>query len=87
VSDLRPHLGPFDSSTLTYRWTHPDSRVDALQREVAAIVGARINADRRSVFEAIATLAHERAGRARRVSSRPARARATVPYLNEPWYC
>jgi radical SAM superfamily enzyme YgiQ (UPF0313 family) len=87
VSDLRPHLGPFDSSTLTYRWIHPDPRVDALQREVAAIVGARINADRRSVFEEISILAHERAGLARRVSSRPIRARATVPYLNEPWYC
>ena len=87
VPDLHPHLGPFDSATLTYRWTHPDPRVDALQREVAAIVGARINADRRAVFDEISMLAHERAGIARAVSSRPVRARATVPYLNEPWYC
>jgi radical SAM superfamily enzyme YgiQ (UPF0313 family) len=79
-------IGPFDPSTLTYRWAHADPRVDRLQEEVAAIVGARLNADRRTVFDEISRLAHERAGRAARETS-PARHRATVPYLNEPWYC
>jgi radical SAM superfamily enzyme YgiQ (UPF0313 family) len=84
--EMRPHLGAFDPATLTYRWSHPDPRVDALHDEVTTIVGTRLTADRRAVFETVTTIAHQRAGIARH-GSRPARARATVPYLNEPWYC
>jgi hypothetical protein len=84
---MKPHLGTFDSATLTYRWTHPDPRVDALHADVMRIVGTRLNADRRAVFDEVAALAHRRAGRPRRRDTRPARARATIPYLNEPWYC
>lgn len=83
---MRRHISAFDAATLTYRWTHPDPRVDELQRDVTAIVGMRLTADRRTVFAAINALAHERAGRAP-ASPKPARDRATVPYLNEPWYC
>ena len=83
---MRAHLGGFDPATLTHRWTHPDPRVDALQREVGVIVGARIKADRSAVFDEIAALASDRAGR-RPPRTQPTRARATVPYLNEPWYC
>jgi radical SAM superfamily enzyme YgiQ (UPF0313 family) len=85
--EMRPHLGRFDPVTLTYRWSHPDPRVDALHDEVTTIVGTRLTADRHAVFETVTTVAHERAGIPRRFSTRPARARATVPYLNEPWYC
>src|SRR5207247_1050602 len=49
--EMRPHVGAFDPATLTYRWTHPDPRVDALHADVNAIVGTRLNADRRSVFD------------------------------------
>ncbi|HMF97933.1 MAG TPA: CUAEP/CCAEP-tail radical SAM protein [Vicinamibacterales bacterium] len=85
--EMRPHLGRFDPATLTYRWAHPDPRVDGLHDEVFKMVGARLNADRRGVFEMVSTLAHERAGIPRRHASHPVRARATVPYLDEPWYC
>jgi len=84
--EMRPHLGAFDPATLTHRWTHPDPRVDALHEDVMAIVGARLTANREAVFDAVSALAHERAG-VRRNRSKPARDRATVPYLNEPWYC
>jgi radical SAM superfamily enzyme YgiQ (UPF0313 family) len=86
LDEMRRHLGAFDSGTLTYRWHHPDPRVDALHREITALVGTRVNADRRAAFTAISAIAHARAGRAM-VSPKPARDRATVPYLNEPWYC
>ncbi|HWK09936.1 MAG TPA: CUAEP/CCAEP-tail radical SAM protein, partial [Vicinamibacterales bacterium] len=85
TAEMRPHLGGFDPRTLTYRWAHPDPRVDALHEEVATMVGTRLTADRRAVFDAVSTIAHDRSGIAR--SARPARDRATVPYLNEPWYC
>jgi len=85
---MRAHVGRFDPVTLTYRWAHPDPRVDRLQLDVSALVGMRLTADRRAVFADIAALAHDHAGVPRPLSnSRPARARATVPYLNEPWYC
>jgi hypothetical protein len=62
--------------------------VDDLHREITAIVGTRLTADRRGVFEQIRALAHERAGHADVAEQpRPVRDRATVPYLNEPWYC
>jgi hypothetical protein len=86
LDDMRRHLGRFDPSTLTYRWTHPDPRVDDLHRDVSAIVGARVTANRRAVFDEISVLAHDRAERPT-PRSKPARDRSTVPYLNEPWYC
>jgi radical SAM superfamily enzyme YgiQ (UPF0313 family) len=88
LDEMRAHISRFDPATLTYRWAHPDPRVDALHAEVTSLVGMRLTADRRAVFADIAALAHDRAGLPRpRGDSRPARARATVPYLNEPWYC
>lgn len=86
VDAMRRHTGVFDPVTLTYRWSHPDPRVDALQAEVAALVGTRLTSNRHELFDAISDLAHDRAGLPR-TQSRPVRARATVPYLNEPWYC
>jgi len=88
LEDMRAHVGPFDPATLTYRWAHPDPRVDVLQRDVTALVGMRLTTDRRALFDEIAVLAHRRAGvAAPAFDTRPARARTTVPYLNEPWYC
>jgi radical SAM superfamily enzyme YgiQ (UPF0313 family) len=95
LAEMRAHLGAFDPDTLTYRWTHPDPRVDDLQREVMALVGLRLTADRRRLFDEVRAMAYERAERPRQAlrsgsgqtDSRPARARATVPYLDEPWYC
>ena len=86
LDEMRRHIDAFDPATLTYRWNHADPRVDALQREITAIVGMRPGADRAAVFEEIDALARERAGRGP-ASPRPVRDRATVPYLNEPWYC
>ena len=86
LDEMRRHVGAFDPTTLTYRWAHPDPRVDALHADVSALVAARLDADRQTLFGAINSLAHERAG-IPRPASKPARDRATVPYLNEPWYC
>jgi hypothetical protein len=46
LDEMRAYLGGFDAATLAYRWAHPDPRVDALQREVIALVGRRLSADR-----------------------------------------
>jgi radical SAM superfamily enzyme YgiQ (UPF0313 family) len=86
LEDVRKLVRGFDAATLTYRWDHPDPRVDALQRELSHMVGLRLAADRRVTFDAISDVAHDRAGLPR-AASKPARDRATIPYLNEPWYC
>jgi hypothetical protein len=88
LNEVRGVVAGFDRATLTYRWVHPDSRVDDLQREVSERVGVGMTADRRALFEQISELAHERAGIRRSVpSSDVLTRRAAVPYLSEPWYC
>lgn len=86
LEEVRRLARSFDRDTLTYRWSHPDAAVDELHQEVAAIVGSRVTSNRPALFEEITALAHERAG-VGRPEPRPVRDRATVPYLNEPWYC
>jgi hypothetical protein len=87
LDDVRELVGPFDPATLTYRWSHPDARVDRLQEEVSHLVGVRQSRSRREVFDEIRGLARRHAGRPQSTFARPARASATVPFLNEPWYC
>jgi hypothetical protein len=60
--------------------------VDALQSDVAALVGRRLTSDRRQAFDAISTLAHECAGTPRPVPLGAGVAKP-VPFLDEPWYC
>jgi radical SAM superfamily enzyme YgiQ (UPF0313 family) len=86
LSSLDEFIGSFDPRTLTYQWRHGDARVDALQQEIAAIVGNRLTSERRPVFEDIWRLARERAGLPP-PSPSPATGGAQVPYLSEPWYC
>jgi hypothetical protein len=86
LEDVRRVVGPFDPGTMTYRWAHADSRVDALHHDVATLVGSRLTAARPQLFDAVSDLAHDRAG-AVRPQLQPRLDRATVPYLNEPWYC
>jgi radical SAM superfamily enzyme YgiQ (UPF0313 family) len=85
--EIRPSLGAFDAGSLTYPWRHADPRVDDLQDRVARLVGVRTARPRAQVFRAVADLAHEAAGRPRPPASPEARVRATIPYLDEPWYC
>ncbi len=87
LPEMRTFVERFDPATLTYRWSHPDPRVDALHQDITALVGTRLTSDRRAAFAAISAMAHERARRPAPVHPYPVRDRATVPYLNEPWYC
>jgi radical SAM superfamily enzyme YgiQ (UPF0313 family) len=40
LPDIQAVIGPFDPKTLTYPWTHPDPRVDALQRTMMELANA-----------------------------------------------
>jgi radical SAM superfamily enzyme YgiQ (UPF0313 family) len=87
LEDVRSRISHYDPRWLTHMWTHPDPRVDGLQRDVESIVGTNLTADRRATFDRIWTLAHDRAGLPAPHRRNSAPARATIPYLNEPWYC
>ncbi len=86
LEEVRRLGAAFDARTLTYRWSHPDPRVDRLHEEVASIVGARLTSDREALFDEIRALAYRRAGLGL-PAPRTMSDRATVPYLSEPWYC
>jgi radical SAM superfamily enzyme YgiQ (UPF0313 family) len=86
LEDIRRVTGPFEAASLVYPWTHADPRVDALQETISDLVGRRLTAARGDLFDSIAALAHREAGRTRPPLS-GVRNRATIPYLNEPWYC
>jgi tRNA A37 methylthiotransferase MiaB len=86
LDEVRTLANQFDSKTLSFLWAHPDPRVDALQSDVAALVGRRLTSDRRQAFDAISTLAHECAGTPRPVPLGAGVAKP-VPFLDEPWYC
>ncbi|HEX7798610.1 MAG TPA: CUAEP/CCAEP-tail radical SAM protein [Vicinamibacterales bacterium] len=86
LDEVRTLASRFDPKTLSFLWSHPDPRVDALQQEIAAIVGRRLTSHRREAFAAISALAHERAGIAFRGIPGTSNSRA-VPYVDEPWYC
>ena len=85
-------VGEFDQAALSYRWRHPDPRVDALQREIEAMVreSGEDGCDRRSIFEHAWRLLRRALGTepsAALPAVAPGRTRATIPYLTEPWYC
>jgi hypothetical protein len=86
LSEIRERVTHFDPATLTHVWRHADSRVDALQAAVEQLAGHRVHAERHEFFGRVWDVAHEAAGRPA-PPRRPLASRATVPYLNEPWYC
>jgi radical SAM superfamily enzyme YgiQ (UPF0313 family) len=88
LPDIRDVIREFNPRSLSYPWTHADSRVDDLQKRIEAFVGGNLSWARRDIFGSIWTLAHEAAGlsAARRVAP-DAPARVTIPHLSEPWYC
>jgi radical SAM superfamily enzyme YgiQ (UPF0313 family) len=85
LPQVRELVGPFDAEKLVHPWVHGDACLDQLQREVAAVAGARASEARPAVFEDVWALAH------RETRTPPARPRASrgrpVPYVDEPWYC
>jgi len=82
LDDIRKRVGPFDPNALVYPWSHPDPRIDELCDELQGIVTSseKLKRSRTETFRKMWSAVDS--------ASRPAiPARATVPYLNEPWYC
>jgi radical SAM superfamily enzyme YgiQ (UPF0313 family) len=88
LPEIREIAGPFNPHSLTHPWSHTDPEVDSLQREIERLVGRHVNAPRHELFHAVRRIV----GRGSRAAdhahhAEPFPARATIPYLTEPWYC
>ncbi|BDG07202.1 CUAEP/CCAEP-tail radical SAM (seleno)protein [Anaeromyxobacter paludicola] len=77
-----------DPAALTFRWAHPDPRMDALQAKVAGLVEERAaaGADPLETVAAVKALALAAAGRVHQHVTR-ARDRRFTPRLTESWFC
>ena len=88
---VQPFLGPLDQAAFSYRWTHPDPRMDELHRTVTLLVekAAKADADPALTFEHIRALAAAvRDGREpTAVTCRLSPTRSRSPRLTEPWFC
>ena len=91
LPEIRSLVGGFDKVSLSYRWNHPDPRVDELQKDVEAMVQRLLKSDsRREIFCEVWRLVHVANGleggcRVPVEDSLPSR--AAIPFMNEPWYC
>jgi radical SAM superfamily enzyme YgiQ (UPF0313 family) len=90
---IRPHLEALDPAAFSYRWRHPDPRMDRLHEAVSALVEAdtRAGVDPRDTFARIRALAEAADGGGPvELPAAPggaARPRARFPRLTEPWFC
>jgi radical SAM superfamily enzyme YgiQ (UPF0313 family) len=84
---MTPHLGALDEAAFTFRWAHPDSRMDRLQRAVAKLVevDATAGEDPAATFYRVWELAGGRPPVA--VGCPPAADRPRPPRLSENWFC
>ena len=85
LPDIAAVVQPFDPTSLTWPWTHPDPRVDAMHAGVMRIVRDTGNAPRADIFDAISTLAREALGLS--PAARVDRGASAGPRVTEPWYC
>jgi radical SAM superfamily enzyme YgiQ (UPF0313 family) len=88
---LQPFLGALDQAAFSYRWIHPDGRMDELHRAATAMVekAAKTEADPALTFEELRALALAvRDGREpAAVTCRAPSTRRRPPRLTEPWFC
>jgi hypothetical protein len=83
-------LGQLEAANFSYRWQHPDARMDDLHAAVSALVaGAEARGEPAGETHAhIRSLAYAAAGRAApAANARQPRNTPTVPRLAEDWFC
>ncbi len=89
--DSQQWLGELDSDSYTYRWRHPDLRMDELQRNVAAVVEQAEQAQASAIetffhIKALALATHGQGLCISRVMQDYGTAKV-LPHLTETWFC
>jgi radical SAM superfamily enzyme YgiQ (UPF0313 family) len=82
-------LGSLDQANFTYRWRHPDPRMDELSRAISTLVEAAAarNEPIRDTFSQIWETAHAAANRPTPPLPAPHITRRPPPRLTESWFC
>lgn len=83
-------LGPLDQEAFTYRWDHPDPRMDELHRKVSRLVEEADQAqeDAAITFHRLRPLAGVAAGAPSSALPEPVSLkRRRIPKLTESWFC
>jgi radical SAM superfamily enzyme YgiQ (UPF0313 family) len=81
LADVQASIGRFDLKSLVYPWKHSDPEVDVLAHRVFKLVHERRDRPRSEVFAQICSQVDLR------LENFDLTPRATIPYLDEPWYC
>ncbi|HUK40050.1 MAG TPA: CUAEP/CCAEP-tail radical SAM protein, partial [Candidatus Acidoferrales bacterium] len=81
LSDVQAVLAGFDEAALLYRWKHRDPEVDSLAGQALKL--AALAEPRRVVFRQMWDLV----AREPLPEDFDLMPRATIPYMDEPWYC
>ena len=91
VPELLEMLGEFDEAALSYRWTHSDPSLDQLCNRIRRLVknSEAKGISRREIFCEIWKMANPTGTVQNELIRRMPLGlpRASIPYLNEPWYC
>lgn len=90
LQEVRQIAGPFDAAALVYPWENPVPAVDRLCEELQDIVAVseKRKHGRAATFAKMwAAVNRANHGDVKEPAPPPLTSRATVPYLDEPWYC
>jgi hypothetical protein len=87
LEEVRRRVGALDDRALVHPWAHDDPRVDALQIELERRLGGDDAVGPSEAWQFAWAAVHDSIGVPAPVPARPLPARATIPYLTEPWYC
>ncbi len=81
LGDVQSVVTGFDEPALLYRWKHADPAVDILAEQALKLAAQK--ASRRVIFSKLWDLAADRP----LPDNFDLMPRATIPYMDEPWYC
>jgi len=85
---IQAFLGGLDEAAFSYRWAHPDPRVDRLGQAVGGLVEGAADQDPATTFVGVRRLAHAAAGHpVDAETAPPPPGRRRPPRLSEPWFC
>ncbi len=80
-------LGELDKPNFTYRWTHPDPRMDELQRQVTCIAEQAADDDPYPAFAAVERASYKLAGLTPPPPQPMPVDAVAPPRLSEHWFC
>jgi radical SAM superfamily enzyme YgiQ (UPF0313 family) len=81
LADIQQVLTGFDEPALLHRWKHCDPQMDALADQSLKLAARK--APRHEIFKKLCDLV----GGPRLPDNYDLMPRATIPYMDEPWYC